>query len=156
MTEIEDAFRYQIMPPLLEGDRRRLKESIERKGLLKDKVPEVDENGRLLDGFNRHEICAELGISYKPKRITDLAEDEKWDYVWAVNVPRRHLTTEQKRELIRERLRRHPEESDRAIRAQLGLHNMTVGAVRRALEDADEIIQTTRKHQRPYGGRHPI
>ena len=51
----------------------------------------------------------------------------------SVNAHRRHLTLEQKRELITKLLKAHPSMSDRAIARQVGVDNKTVGSLRRKL-----------------------
>lgn len=66
---------------------------------------------------------------------------DPYDYVLAANVHRRHLTTEQKRELIAKVLKAKPGESNRKIAKQTKADHKTVAAVRGDLESTGEIPQ---------------
>src|SRR4051794_33934278 len=123
-------------------DFRRLKESIVERGFYPEMPVIVDEAGRILDGHHRAKAWAELGRDpgLLPVRVMEgLTEEEKDNFIWAVNVPRRHLTTEEKRQLIAHRLKQRPDESDRAIGAAVGEDNKTVGRIRLDLEQREEI-----------------
>ena len=52
----------------------------------------------------------------------------------SLNIHRRHLTGEQKRELIAKLLKAKPEASNRSIGAQIKVDDKTVASVRRELE----------------------
>lgn len=56
-------------------------------------------------------------------------------YIISVNVRRRHLTAEKKRELVAELLKAKPERSDRETARIAGSNRTTVGQVRRELEE---------------------
>jgi hypothetical protein len=146
--------RWQFLPPMSGPDYARLKDGIGASGFLPGQEVVIDHQGRILDGHHRARACAELGLDV-PTRVVDrdLTDDEAWEYIWLVNVNRRHLTIEQKRDLIRERLRRRPDESDRSIAQQVGVHHETVGVQRAELEASGEIRQTVRPHQRTDQGR---
>ncbi len=60
-------------------------------------------------------------------------------YIASVNIHRRHLTAETKRELIAKLLKEHPERSDRATADLVQVDGKTVAAVRRELEDVRSI-----------------
>lgn len=60
--------------------------------------------------------------------------DDPYDFVLSVNVHRRHLKPEQKRELIAKVLKAKPERSDRQIAEQIKVSPTTVGSVRAELE----------------------
>ena len=60
-------------------------------------------------------------------------------YVISKNIRRRHLTLEQKRELIEKLLRADPTKSDRQIARTVKADNKTVGAVRKRAEAREEI-----------------
>jgi ParB-like chromosome segregation protein Spo0J len=54
------AQRYQFLPPLSAEEYAALKADIAANGV---RVPiERDEEGEIIDGFNRAQICEELGI----------------------------------------------------------------------------------------------
>lgn len=121
---------FQPMPPLSDEQYAALRDSIAAEGVT---VPVVlDQHGRILDGHNRAEIAAALGINYPTvvRRVAD--DDAAWRVAVELNCARRHLTSEQKRAIIAEELRRCPDDSDRAIAKRVGCDHKTVGAVRRS------------------------
>jgi hypothetical protein len=131
------------MPPLSVEERAALKESIRANGVL---VPvEEDEHGNLLDGHHRvelwHELRAEgVKLADYPRIIRPgLSEAQKRAHARALNLSRRHLSREQRRELIEDQLRETPEQSDRQIAEALHVDNKTVAARRRDLERREEI-----------------
>lgn len=131
---------YQVMPDLTAEEYAELKADIARRGVMV--AIEFDELGNVLDGHHRLRACSELGIADYPKVIrAGLSEDEKRAHARKLNMARRHLTQEQRRELIREQLRETPEKSDRQIAAGLGVNHETVGAQRKHLESTGGIRQ---------------
>jgi hypothetical protein len=60
-------------------------------------------------------------------------DDDPFAYVVSANVHRRHLTTEQKREVVAALLKSRPERSDRATAAIAKVSDKTVGDVRSEL-----------------------
>lgn len=91
----------------------------------------LDQYGRVLDGNNRMRIAAELGIEV-PTTTIEVADDiEAHTVALTLNCARRHLTTAQKRDLIRAELARDAGRSDRAIARMIGCSPSTVGAERR-------------------------
>src|SRR5262249_50024843 len=60
-------------------------------------------------------------------------------YVISANIHRRHLTTEQKRELITKLIKAAPEKSDRQIAAAAKVDHKTVGVARARVEGRGEI-----------------
>ncbi len=131
---------YQVMPALGEDEYRELKEDIARRGVM---VPvEFDEHGNVLDGHHRLQICEELGIKDYPKVIrAGMTEEEKRTHARKLNMARRQLSQEQRRELIRQQLKETPEKSDRQIAAGLGISHHTVSARRNELERTGQIAQ---------------
>src|SRR5215472_12148635 len=61
------------------------------------------------------------------------------DFVLSANLHRRHLTSEQKRELIAEVLKAKPEASNATVAKQTKTTDKTVAKVRRKLESTSEI-----------------
>ncbi len=131
---------YQVMPPLSPDERDALKADIALRGVM---VPvEYDEQGNILDGHHRIELCQELGITHWPRLVRyGLSEHEKRRHARRLNLDRRHLTTEAKRFLIEQELKEAPEASDRTIADGLGVDHKTVGATRDRLESTGEIPQ---------------
>jgi hypothetical protein len=68
-----------------------------------------------------------------------------YDHAISLNLHRRHLTGEQKREVIGKLLKAKPEQSDRAIAEQVKADHKTVGAVRKEKEATGEIPQLEKK-----------
>lgn len=103
--------KYQLMPPLSDEERAALKEDILTHGIL---VPiEFDEEGKIIDGHHRLAIYQELIAEGHQIPMYDtiirrgLSEDEKQEYVISLNLKRRHLSNEQRRDLFW-KLRNHP------------------------------------------------
>src|SRR5215831_4796917 len=96
--------------PLLEGvEFDELVADIKANGLHE---PIVLYDGMILDGRNRYRACREAGVP-----VTTVKPDIKdpTAYVISANIRRRHLTAEQKRDLIAKLIKAAPEKSDRAI-----------------------------------------
>lgn len=133
---------YQVMPPLTADEYNELKTDIANRGVM---VPiEYDEHGNVLDGHHRVQICAELGIRDFPKVIrTGMTDAEKRTHARKLNMARRQLNQEQRRELIREQLRETPEISDRQIATMLGTSHPTVAKQRQGMEESGELERFT-------------
>lgn len=131
---------YQVLPPLSAEERAELRADIASRGVM---VPvEYDEQGNILDGHHRVEICGELGLSNWPRLIRyGLSEHEKRRHARRLNLARRHLDASQRRVLIAEELREQPEASNRKIAAGLGVDDKTVATVRSDMESTAEIPQ---------------
>jgi phage N-6-adenine-methyltransferase len=129
---------YQLLRKLTEQEYAALKEDIAARGVM---VPvELDEAGNVLDGHHRLQICEELGIAEYPTIIrTGLTEDEKREHILALNIDRRHMTREERRELIEELLKATPEASNRDIAGQAKVSDHTVATVRDGLEESAQI-----------------
>jgi hypothetical protein len=101
--------------------------------------------GKILDGRNRYRAGVAAGID--PNIRTYDLEDrwaghEGFDpvaYVISKNLRRRHLTAEQKRDLITKLLKASPGKSDREIGRLTKTDNKTVASVRAEQERREEI-----------------
>jgi ParB-like chromosome segregation protein Spo0J len=135
---------WQIMPEMPEAEFQRFVARLAAHGYLAGQEVKVDREGRIIDGHHRARACAALGIDY-PREVIypdrEMSDDEKWEYVWLVNVSRRHLTLDQQRHLIREWLKRHPETSNRSVAADVGVSHVTVERIREELEETGQIDQ---------------
>ena len=133
---------YQVMPELSADEYSELKADIKERGVM---VPiEFDEFGNTLDGHHRLKICEELGITDYPKVIrAGMTEEEKRTHARKLNMARRQLSQEQRRDLIREQLKETPEKSDRQIAKELGVSHVTVAARRSELESGGKIDHLT-------------
>jgi DNA-binding Lrp family transcriptional regulator len=98
----------------------------------------------LLDGRNRLEAIWRTGGAAAVKRALEERArtrhaGDPYALVVSLNVHRRHLTGEQKRELIATLLKAAPEKSDRQIAETVKASPTTVGTVRGTLEQAGEV-----------------
>ena len=133
---------FQFFEPLPADEYAALKADIAKRGVL---VPiEYDEEGNILDGHHRYQICQELGIKDFPRVVRRFSSlEEKEEHIVTLNVRRRHLTNEQKRKWAEWFLRRHPEWSDSRVAAEVGLTHPTVAKVREKLESDGEVVKFT-------------
>jgi ParB/Sulfiredoxin domain len=116
----------------------------------------VDESGKLLPDNERlqgslahsvrqlHEQCqfSDLG---SPGKYRTRPNTDPHEYVLSVNIRRRHLTTEQKRELIGKLLKTTPDKSDREIGKLTGTSKNTVAAIRGKMEARGQIDHVARR-----------
>jgi hypothetical protein len=75
----------------------------------------------------------------------NLDEDEKRTLARALNLARRQLSPEQKRELIRDQIQETPGRTNRWIAKMLGVHHATVASVRQEMVSVGQIIQQDRR-----------
>jgi hypothetical protein len=95
-------------------------------------------DGKILDGRNRYRACLAAGV--EPDIIKgDGAIDDPAAYIISANIRRRHLSAEQRRDLITKLIKAQPEKSNRQIAKTAKVDDKTVGSVRRELEGRAEI-----------------
>jgi hypothetical protein len=154
-----------LFPLMSEAELRELGEDIKKNGLLSPIIIDGDEE--LVDGRNRLDAIAMLGMEFefiRAKRgwrkgkiigiesydfdtplsgavwtMFDDFETNPYDFVISANLHRRHLTADQKRDLIAKVLKAKPEVSNRQIAKQVKADDKTVANVRRDLESTAEI-----------------
>jgi hypothetical protein len=122
--------------PLMEGEEfDALVADIKANGLCE---PITLLDGKILDGRNRYRACLAAGV--EPDIIKgDGAIDDPAAYVISANIRRRHLSAEQRRDLIAKLIKAQPEKSNRQIAKTAKVGDKTVGSVRRELEGRAEI-----------------
>jgi ParB-like chromosome segregation protein Spo0J len=137
------ADEFPLLPP---AELKALAEDIRAHGLRNPWCLIEDEQGGvvLIDGRNRldaleligEEITLDNSIIFErfPADSVDVAER-----VVSLNIHRRHLSNEQKRELIAKLLKADPQKSDRQIAEQTKTSPTTVGKVRAAKEAAGDV-----------------
>lgn len=144
-----------LFPMMSPEELRALGEDIKKNG-LKNPVVQLDASDeypyyRLLDGRNRLDAMEAVGMKivdddgefidrYRVVRTVSKITDP-FAYVLSLNIHRRHLTTEQRRDLIAKVLKAKPETSNRQIAKQVKADDKTVGKVRRELEATAEVPQ---------------
>ncbi len=167
--------------PLMEGESlQELASDIEQQGMTqplvfwaKEEMPSfygqrsqdekrhawIKKEAVLLDGRNRVEALRLLG--YSDTKIVEqfpyrfVHGGDPHDLVLSYNVKRRHLTREQKRELIRKVLALKPEKTDRHVAKAVGVDHKTVGVVRREAESRGEIPHVGERED-SLGRRHKV
>lgn len=149
-----------LFPTMSEAELRELGEDIEKNG-MRSPIVFLDASdefpvARLLDGRNRLDAMELVGV----KVLGDLkaefpfqlasgnvsyriipSDTDPVGYVISANIWRRHLTGEQKRELIGRLLKAAPQRSNRAIAETAKADDKTVGTIRRDMEATAEIPQ---------------
>jgi DNA modification methylase len=133
------------LPPLPHDQFVALREDIAARGVL---VPIlVDGSGarrKIIDGANRKAIADELGRDCPEVVRGGLTEGEKRTLARALNLARRQLSAEQRRQLIADQLLETPDRSNRWVAKQLGASHPTVAAVRAELEATGKLFQFAR------------
>ena len=132
--------RVLKLPPLSYEEFVALRDNIAVNGVLVPII--VDSDGpkrKIIDGSHRKKIAGELGYDC-PEIVQDgLDEEEKRTLARALNLARRQLTTEQKRQLIADQLNETPDRSSRWIAKMLGVTHPTVASVRGEMESSGKI-----------------
>ena len=129
--------KFQVMPELSTDEYAELKADIAKNGVV---VPVlVDEDGNIIDGHNRVQIASELRIPYPVEMRDDLDDAGKRGLAFALNLNRRHLNREQKRELIARSLKADPQLPNLEHSRRTGTSDKTVASVRSELESHSEI-----------------
>src|SRR6516162_940098 len=137
-----------LFPMMSESELRELGEDIKENGqrvqvvLWKDPSP----GGEywLIDGRNRLDAMELAGLCVfdkigRQRFYWRLMDGDPYEQVLSLNLLRRNLTDEQRRELIAKIIKAKPEASDRAIAKQVERDHKTVAKVRRKLESTGEV-----------------
>jgi hypothetical protein len=175
----------ELFPIMTDAELVEMGNDIKKHGLRESIAIYVDPNGKewLLDARNRLKAMEIVGIEFKLQRYsfgweiaitsegdeydavrnlpdtfgTRIVQDiDPYDYVISANIRRRHLTSEQKRELIGSLLKADPGKSNREIGSMIKADDKTVGTVRHKLEASAEIPhidhpKTTNKAKKSRG-----
>jgi ParB-like chromosome segregation protein Spo0J len=124
-----------IFPPMEGAEFDALVADIKKNGLH---YPIILYEGKILDGRNRYRAC--LAAGFEPAtRNGDSWIGDPAAFVISRNIHRRHLTAEQKRDLIARLLTADPNKSDRQIAGTVKASPTTVGTVRSAMEAKGDV-----------------
>jgi ParB-like chromosome segregation protein Spo0J len=128
------------MFPLMEGEEfDALVADIKANGLCE---PIVLHEGKVLDGRNRYQACRKAGV--KPKfKVSELIHPAS--YVISANICRRHLTAEQKREVLAKLVAMQPEKSDRQLAKEAGVDHKIIAKARRTAEATGEASPVAKR-----------
>jgi ParB-like chromosome segregation protein Spo0J len=141
---------FQPFPDLSPEIEAALRASIERFGVI---VPIVkDQNGRILDGNHRARLAAEVGIVPDEIIVKIADEAEAREYARTLNADRRHLTPDQRREVVG--TLREQGHSLRAIAGAVGASKSQVAADVAGLSSGGQSPQPERV-VRQGGGTYP-
>ena len=133
------------LPPLAPDQLAGLRDNIAVNGVLVPILVDSDGSRRkIIDGNHRRAIADELGYDCPEIVHPGLDEKEKRTLARALNLARRQLDREQKRQLIADQLNETPGKSLRWIAKMLGVHHTTVGSVRDEMHATGEISQLPR------------
>jgi len=137
MTTLDPHPLSALFPPISDEDFGKLAADIKLNGLHQ---PIMRYQGKVLDGNNRYRACELVKIAPK---FADFTGDDAQarNYVISANIHRRHLSPDQRREIIAELLKLNPSQSNRQIADQTKTSHTTVGAVREELEATGQIGQ---------------
>jgi ParB-like nuclease domain len=106
---------------------------------------ETDEDGKPVLVTD---LIAEESGGLDQAAVVIFCGDDPYAYAASANVHRRHLTIEQKRELITKLLKAGPEKSDRQIAETTKTDHKTVAVVRRQAEGRGEIPHVEKRNDR--------
>src|SRR4051794_30523703 len=122
-----------------------LRDNIAVNGVLVPILVDGDGPARcIIDGNYRKRIADELGYDCPEVVKGGLTAEEKRTLARCLNLARRELNQQQRRQLIADQLHETPDRSNRLLAKQLGVHHATVAAVRSSLEGTGQIIQLER------------
>jgi ParB-like chromosome segregation protein Spo0J len=135
-----------LFPMMSPEELRELGEDIKKHGMNVHIVITPDDEGMLVDGRNRLAAMEMVGM----KVIDDYGEldysipcryleHDPYEDVISANIHRRHLTAEQKRDLIGKLLKATPQKSNRQISDLTKTDDKTVASVRTKMEGRGEI-----------------
>jgi ParB-like chromosome segregation protein Spo0J len=114
--------KYQLMPSLRFEEEAALRADIRIRGVIVPVV--VDEDDEILDGHHRAAIAKDEGLEYPVVVLRGLDEAGKIEYILALNLARRHISSLQRYELAKQLQRVHGW-SNRRIAEHLGVSEAT-------------------------------
>jgi hypothetical protein len=141
----------EMFPPLSPDELQALADDIKANGLQLKVVLWRDPEGKfvLLDGRNRLDAIEQafgpIGDEGARDRLPDpnifrtTAATDPYSYVLAVNLRRRHLTIEEKRDVIVALLKANPEKSNRQIAKAVDASHPHVAKVRAEAEESGDV-----------------
>ena len=127
---------FQVMPRLSAEEFAELEASILESGV---QVPiSVSADGLIIDGHHRDEIARKHSL-HCPRIVVEGDEGKLRSLAFSLNLHRRHLSREQKRQVIAESLKADPKLSNVEHARRTGASDKTVNSVRGDLEGRSEI-----------------
>src|ERR1700730_4502997 len=139
----------EMFPLMSEPELRELGEDIKKNGLASRVVMWRDQESEkdfVLDGRNRLDAMARASLDLDINKHFEWrisTKTDPYEYVISANIHRRHLTAEQKDELIAKLLKATPEKSNRQIAKTVGKSHPHVAKVRKKLEKSGDVETVT-------------
>jgi ParB-like nuclease domain len=127
-----------FFPPISEDSFDKLVDDIKKWGLLQ---PIIVYQDKILDGNNRYRACLQAKVKPRFIELVEASDASAQRYVVSANIHRRHLTAEQRREIIAKLLKADPAQSDRQVADTAKVSHHTVGDVRAEMEATGQIAQ---------------
>jgi hypothetical protein len=124
----------KLFPPISEEDFGKLVTDIS----LHQHI--VRYQGKILDGNNRYRACSLAGIEPTFADFTGIDADAQ-RYVISANIHRRHLSPDQRRDIIATLLKADATKSNRQIAETAKVSHHTVGDVRSGLVATGQVAQ---------------
>lgn len=131
-----------MVPELTEIEFEALKASIREAGRIMVPVV-VTSEGKIIDGKGRVRAAEELKITDYPREVVHLDAEGARLLRLSMNCVRRHLSAEQKREIVKATLRATPDLSNNYLGELTGVDGKTVALVREELEATEEFPKLT-------------
>ena len=135
MPKLEPHPLSAIFPPIRDEDFGKLAADIKLHGLRQHIVLY---QGKILDGNNRYRACELAGRKPTFADFTGIDADAR-NYVISVNIHRRHLSPDQRRDIIAALLKADPGQSNRQVADAAKADHKTVGTVRAEMVAGGEI-----------------
>src|SRR6516164_4325602 len=135
MTTLEPHPFSKMFPPISEEAFGKLAADIKLHGLRQHIVLY---QGKILDGNNRYRACSLAGRKPTFADFTGIDADAR-NYVISVNIHRRHLSPDQRRDIIAALLKADPGQSNRQVADAAKADHKTVGTVRAEMVAGGEI-----------------
>jgi ParB-like chromosome segregation protein Spo0J len=129
---------YQF-PEATEDEYESLKASIQAHGVLHPIIQ--DSKGKIIDGEIKKKICEELGIKKYPTEVLKVDAPTAEQMRLELNLCRKQVSLDNRRQLARLRLNEDPEQSDRDIGRLCGLSHCTVAGIREGMVVRGQIVQ---------------
>jgi hypothetical protein len=105
--------------------------------------------GKILDGRNRYRAC--LAAGWTPLAVDQMCEDDLGliedpaAYVISMNIHRRHLTAEQKRDVLVNLVAAQPEKADRVLAREAKVDHKQISRARRKAEATGAIAPVEKR-----------
>ena len=150
----------ELFPRMTPDELRALGDDIKKNGLhvpvalWRGHAEDGDTKMYVIDGVNRLDAMETVGIAFDDMKGFQTMKPETDPYAFAIsmNIERRHLNAEQKRDLIAKVIKAKPDTSNNAIAKQVKADDKTVASVRREMEARSEIPNvSTRTDSRGRG-----